>query len=233
LLIEAREIRKRAGGAAILDGASLSVVRGETVAVVGPSGAGKSTLLRCLNGLVPFDSGAVLVDGLELSPELHPAERTRRVLAVRRRLGMVFQEFNLFPHLTALENAALGPREVLGLSAREAEERAARYLERVHLGDKLHARPAELSGGQRQRVAIARALAMEPAALLLDEPTSALDPALKAEVAAVIGELRADGLTMVIVTHEYELARRTAGRVVEMAAGRTVRSGTPAEILGG
>jgi len=232
LLIEAKDIWKAAGGSPILRGVSLGVAQGQTLAVVGPSGAGKSTLLRRLNYLTPFDRGEASIDGLRLGPETAREGSGGAVRAVRRCLGMVFQDFNLFPHLTALENVALGPRRVLGLSAGEACDRAASLLARVHLAEKAGSYPGELSGGQKQRVAVARALAMQPKALLLDEPTSALDPHLKEEVVRVVEELRAEGMTMVLVTHEYALARRVADRVALLVAGRLEREGTPGEILG-
>ncbi len=232
MLIEAKDIWKAAGGSPILRGVSLGVARGQTLAVVGPSGAGKSTLLRCLNYLAPFDRGEATIDGLRLTPGLAKDRAQAVVRAVRRSLGMVFQDFNLFPHLTALENVALGPRRVLGLSAGDARERAGRLLARVHLSEKVASYPGELSGGQKQRVAVARALAMQPKALLLDEPTSALDPHLKEEVVRVIEELRAEGMTMVLVTHEYALARRVADRVALLVAGKVEREGPPGEVLG-
>jgi ABC-type polar amino acid transport system ATPase subunit len=231
LLIEARNLVKRFGASTVLDSVSVSVRQGETLAVTGESGAGKSTLLRCLNYLSSFDSGEVVVSGRTLGPGLGAHDPAVR--QVRQSLGMVFQEFNLFPHLTVLENVTLGPKLVLGVAPSEAEARAERLLGRVHLSGKLRAKPGELSGGQKQRVAIARALAMEPVALLMDEPTSALDPKLKGEVASVIEELRSDGMTMIVVTHETDLARRVATRVVTMEAGKIVRNGPAAEVLTG
>ncbi len=230
MLIEVRNLTKRFGAATVLDDVSVAVERGDTLAIVGESGAGKSTLLRCINYLAGFDSGQVTVSGQVLVPGL--ASHDAGVRRIRTSLGMVFQDFNLFPHLTVLENVTLGPRRVLGVSDAEARERGERLLARVHLSGKLQAKPGELSGGQKQRVAIARALAMEPVALLMDEPTSALDPKLKGEVAAVIEELRSDGMTMIVVTHETDLARRVAKRVAVMENGKVVKSGSGAEILG-
>ncbi len=230
MLIEAKNLSKSFSGVEILRDISFTVAKGETLALVGSSGAGKSTLLRCLNYLTPFDGGEIRVDGLRLVPGL--SEGAEEVRRVRQSLGMVFQEFNLFPHLSARRNVALGPRRVLGVSRGEARERADKLLARVHLAEKTKSRPGELSGGQKQRVAIARALAMEPKALLFDEPTSALDPALKEEVVRVIEELRRDGMTMVLVTHEYEFARRVAGRAILLFRGRIEREGRPSDVLG-
>jgi ABC-type polar amino acid transport system ATPase subunit len=227
-VIRVSNLTKSFGQARILDGISLEVRQGEVTALVGPSGGGKSTLLRCINGLEDFHAGEVAVGDLTLiGGRPHP---TADLLRLRRRVGMVFQQFNLFPHLTALENVLSGPRYALGQGRAEAEPRAKVLLERVGLGDKLDARPANLSGGQQQRVAIARALAVNPAAILFDEPTSALDPQMASEVLAVMRDLARDGQTMIVVTHAMEFARQ-AHTVHRMAAGRIEQSGPPEQVL--
>jgi polar amino acid transport system ATP-binding protein len=230
-VVEARGLHTRRGDVEILRGVDLGVERGEVVAIVGPSGGGKTTLLRALNYLTPFDAGEVTIAGHRLHPGLRERQDAAQLRAVRTRVGMVFQSFHLFPHLSALANVAAAPQVVLGLAGPEAEARARGLLDRVGLADRVDAMPHTLSGGQQQRVAIARALAMEPVVLLLDEPTSALDPGLTGEVLAVIADLAAGGQTMVLVTHEIAFARRVAHRVVVMAAGRIVESGTPADVL--
>ena len=230
-MIEACDLVKGYGSLAILKGVSLRVERGEVAAIVGPSGGGKSTLLRCLNGLERFEAGAVRVDGLCLTAAMSERQREAALRQVRRRLGMVFQGFNLFPHRTALENVTEGPIHVLGLGRACAEARARALLDRVGLADRLHNYPHQLSGGQQQRVAIARALAMEPAAVLFDEPTSALDPRMTAEVLAVMADLARDGLTMVVVTHAMAFARQVAHRVHVVDAGRVIESGAPDQVL--
>jgi ABC-type polar amino acid transport system ATPase subunit len=228
-VIRVTNIVKEFGPVRILDGVSLEVRQGEVTALVGPSGGGKSTLLRCINGLEDFQAGEVSVGELTLTGgRPHPQAELVRL---RRRVGMVFQQFNLFPHLTALQNVLSGPRYALGQSRAEAEPNARALLERVGLGHKLDARPANLSGGQQQRVAIARALAVNPSAILFDEPTSALDPQMAAEVLAVMRDLARDGQTMIVVTHDMEFARQ-AHTVHRMVAGRIERSGAPSEILG-
>jgi polar amino acid transport system ATP-binding protein len=231
IMIEVRDLVKDHGDLRVLDGVSLSVRRGEVAAVIGPSGGGKSTLLRCINGLETFQAGEVRVDDLRLAPETGRRETARTLLALRRRVGMVFQQFHLFPHLSVLGNVTAGPLRVLGRPQEVAEEAARKLLERVGLGDKLRARPEELSGGQQQRVAIARALAMEPEAILFDEPTSALDPRMAGEVMSVIADLARSGQTMVVVTHAMGFARSAAHTVHVMHAGRIVESGPPAEVL--
>lgn len=228
-VVTVNDVHKRLGGAEIVRGITLEIVKGEVMAVIGASGAGKSTLLRCINYLAPFDAGEVVLAGHRLVPGMRATEPA--VLSARREAGMVFQDFQLFPHLSALANVALGPRRVLQLPKKEALERARRVLEKVHLGDKMDAYPAQLSGGQRQRVGIARALAMEPKLLLLDEPTSALDPMLKGEVARVIVELKREGLTMLLVTHEHDLVRAAADRALHMQAGKIVDEGRPDKVL--
>ena len=227
-MIEVSNLVKAFGPARVLDGVSLSVRVGEVTALVGPSGGGKSTLLRCMNALESFDAGTIAVGGVTLVGGRKPKEAD--LLALRRKVGMVFQQFHLFPHLTALDNVLSGPRFALGESRTAAEPRAVELLKRVGLGDKLHARPASLSGGQQQRVAIARALAVNPAAILFDEPTSALDPKSSSEVLAVMRDLAAAGQTMIVVTHDMGFARQ-ATVVHVMEAGRVVRSGPPADVL--
>lgn len=217
------------GGRRILDGVSLSVASGSVTTLVGPSGGGKSTLLRCLNGLETFGEGRVAIAGHRLEPGPHAAPFLERV---RRDVGMVFQQFNLFPHLSVIDNVTVAPRVVAGRPAEEARRRGIELLARVGLDRFAEARPATLSGGQQQRVAIARALAMEPRVMLFDEPTSALDPRMSAEVLDVIVELARGGQTMVVVTHDHAFARRAAGQVVELVAGRVHRSGSADEILG-
>jgi polar amino acid transport system ATP-binding protein len=232
-MIEVDGLRKRFGAVEILRGISLSVARGEVAAIIGPSGGGKSTFLRCLNGLERFQAGRVEIDGVRLGAEsdTSPADWARAHRQVCRRVGMVFQSFNLFPHRTALENVMEGPVYVLGLDRERAEERARRLLDRVGMSDRLHAMPRQLSGGQQQRVAIARALAMEPAVILFDEPTSALDPRMTAEVLAVMSDLAGDGLTMIAVTHAMHFARRVAHTVHVFGEGRVIESGPPEQIF--
>ncbi len=227
-MIEAVDLVKRHGPLEVLRGVTLRVASGEVVAIIGPSGGGKSTFLRCLNGLETFQGGAITVDGVRITAETADRARAEVFRRVCRRVGMVFQGFNLFPHRTVLENVAEGPRHVLGLARGEAEARARKLLDRVGLGDKLDARPRHLSGGQQQRVAIARALAMEPRAILFDEPTSALDPRTAADVLAILADLAGEGLTMVVVTHAMKFARQVAGTVHVFGEGRVVESG-PAE----
>lgn len=208
-----------------LDGVDLDVSRGEVVVIIGPSGSGKSTLLRSINLLESLDEGKVIVDGVEAGE--HGSEARR----IREHVGMVFQGFNLFSHLSILDNVSLAPRIVLGLARKDAEARARALLERVGLRDKLSALPRELSGGQAQRAAIARSLAMEPKALLFDEPTSALDPEMIREVLDVMTDLAEAGMTMLIVSHEMGFARAAADRVIFMDAGRIVESGSPKDIF--
>jgi general L-amino acid transport system ATP-binding protein len=212
-------------GLHVLRDIGLEVARGERVVVCGPSGSGKSTLIRCINALEPFQQGALWVDGMALPAEDRAdAEAVRRV---RRRVGMVFQQFNLFPHLSVLDNLTLAPTEVGGLSRREAQAQAMSQLERVHIAEQAHKFPLQLSGGQQQRVAIARALCLQPQILLFDEPTSALDPEMIAEVLDVMVELAGQGITMVCVTHEMGFARQVADRVVFMDQGQIVEQGSP------
>jgi polar amino acid transport system ATP-binding protein len=232
-MIEVDGLRKWFGAVEILRGASLSVDRGEVAAIIGPSGSGKSTFLRCLNGLERFQTGRVQIDGLRLGAESEtlPRDWGRVHRQICRRVGMVFQGFNLFPHRTALENVMEGPLYVLGLDRDRAEERARRLLDRVGLLDRVDAMPRQLSGGQQQRVAIARALAMEPKAILFDEPTSALDPRMTVEVLAVMSDLAGDGLTMIAVTHAMHFARRVAHTVHVFGEGRVIESGPPDQIF--
>jgi polar amino acid transport system ATP-binding protein len=200
-------------------------------AIIGPSGGGKSTFLRCLNGLERFQGGSVVIDGERLVAGVPEREREAILAGVRRKVGMVFQGFNLFPHMDVLRNVVEAPIHVLGLGRAEAEARAGALLERVGLGDKLRAMPRQLSGGQQQRVAIARALAMQPEAILFDEPTSALDPRMTAEVLAVIADLARDGQTMLVVTHAMPFARQLAHTVHVFGGGRVIESGPPAQIF--
>ena len=227
-MIEANEVWKQYGSLEVLKGVCLRVRRGEVAAIIGPSGSGKSTFLRCLNGLERFDKGSVSVDGLRLDAGSRHAGSARQLC---RRVGMVFQDFNLFAHQTVLQNLVEAPVHVLGLDRAVAEARARTLLDRVGLLDKLHALPRHLSGGQQQRVAIARALAMEPRAILFDEPTSALDPRMTAEVLAVMTDLARDGLTMIVVTHAMRFARMVAHTVHVFDSGRIVESGPPEQIF--
>jgi len=230
-MLAVTDLVKRYGSLPVLGGISLTVKRGEVAVVVGPSGGGKSTFLRCINGLERFDAGSIDVAGAQLSAALGERERKTRLAAVRRRVGMVFQQFNLFPHRTVLENVTEAPLHVLKMPRDEAESQARELLARVGLSEKLHAWPETLSGGQQQRVAIARALAMRPELMLFDEPTSALDPRMAAEVEAVIADLAEGGQTMVVVTHSMGLARRAAHTVHVFAEGRVVESGPPGQIF--
>ena len=229
--LAAEGLRKSFPGRTILDGVDLAVGAGQTVAVIGPSGGGKSTLLRCLNGLTDFDGGRVVVGEHALGPGVDSGANRVTARQIRRILGMIFQDFQLFPHLTAVENIIEAPVRVLGRPRGEARATAARLLERVGLADRGDALPRQLSGGQKQRVAIARALAMAPRGLLCDEITSALDPELKGEVLAVLETLRRDGITLVVVTHEIGFARRAADRVVVLDRGRIIEDGPPGEVL--
>jgi polar amino acid transport system ATP-binding protein len=225
-VITVTDLKKIHGAHTVLDGVSLTVKRGEVAAVVGPSGGGKSTLIRCLNGLERFQAGRVEVDGLTLAPESAGRTHKPTLLALRRKVGMVFQQFNLFPHMTALENVMAGPRYSLGKPSAEAERIARPLLEKVGLGQKADSRPEQLSGGQQQRVAIARALAVNPAVILFDEPTSALDPQMAAEVTAVILTLAKEGQTMVVVTHSPEFMKH-AHTVHILERGKLTYSGPP------
>lgn len=220
-IIELRHVDKHFGDLHVLKDVSLSVGKGEVVVVIGPSGSGKSTLCRAINRLETIDSGEILIEGKPLPQE------GRELAAMRAELGMVFQSFNLFAHMSILQNVTLGPVEVLGLSKPEAEKRAMELLERVGVASQANKVPAQLSGGQQQRVAIARSLAMHPKAMLFDEPTSALDPEMINEVLDVMVDLARQGMTMIVVTHEMNFARRVADRVVFMADGAIVEEGAP------
>ncbi|MCI4319764.1 MAG: amino acid ABC transporter ATP-binding protein [Thermoplasmata archaeon] len=223
--LSVQALEKWYGSLHVLRGVDLDVEKRQTVCIIGPSGSGKSTLLRCTNLLVAPDAGKVLLDGVQVNdPSIRPEW-------VRQQVGMVFQSFHLFTHLTALRNVTLGLLRVKKMERTAAESKAVRELERVGLGDKLHAYPAQLSGGQQQRVAIARALAMDPKVLLFDEPTSALDPEFIREVLDVMGQLAQDGMTMVVVSHEMSFAREVADRIVFFDQGQIVEQGTPEEIF--
>jgi len=209
----------------VLRDIDLEVGRGERIVICGPSGSGKSTLIRCINALEEFQEGRIVVDGIELGPNL------RRVHEVRREVGMVFQNFNLFPHLTALQNVMLALVHTLGIPPAQARERAMQQLTHVGLADHAHVKPGKCSGGQQQRIAIARALAMEPEVMLFDEPTSALDPNMTAEVLAVMTDLARDGQTMIVVTHAMGFARKVASVVHVFGEGRVIESGPPEQVF--
>src|SRR3954468_19349329 len=225
-MVSAKAVHKHFGPLHVLRGVDLVVAERELVFVIGPSGSGKSTLLRCLNRLEEPSSGIITVDGIDM------LDRRTDINKARQKIGMVFQSFNLYPHMTALGNVALALRKVQGAAKAEAERRATAALDRVHLGDRAEHFPGQLSGGQQQRVAIGRAIALEPRVMLFDEPTSALDPELVGGVLAVMRELREDGMTMVVVSHEMAFAKAAADRVVFMADGLIVEQGRPAEIFG-
>jgi general L-amino acid transport system ATP-binding protein len=219
--VEIIGLEKLYGDFHVLHDINLKVARGERIVICGPSGGGKSTLLRCINRLEDWQRGRVIVDGVELT------EDPKHILAVRRDVGMVFQQFNLFPHLTVLENCTLAPIWVRHMPRREAEALAMTYLTRVKIPDQAHKYPARLSGGQQQRVAIARALCMNPNIMLFDEPTSALDPEMVKEVLDTMVELASDGITMLVVSHEMGFARQVANRIIFMADGRIVEVNEP------
>ncbi|SPH21392.1 Glutamine transport ATP-binding protein GlnQ [Ascidiaceihabitans donghaensis] len=222
--IEITGLNKWYGDYQALKDIDLTVAHGERIVVCGPSGSGKSTLIRCVNSLEAHDHGNIIVDGIEM-------QDTASIDAIRSEVGMVFQQFNLFPHLTILQNLTLGPIKARGLSKRDAEDRAMQYLERVRIPDQAHKRPNALSGGQQQRVAIARSLCMEPKIMLFDEPTSALDPEMISEVLDVIVDLAEDGMTMICVTHEMGFARRAADRMIFMDHGEIIETGTPEQFF--
>lgn len=224
-ILETRDLRKRFGQNEVLRGITTRIEPGEVVAIIGPSGCGKSTFLRCLNRLEEPTSGEVIFEGESLTG------KNANVDELRRKIGMVFQRFNLFPHLTALDNVTLAPMNVLGLSVGEAQERALGILEQVGLADSAGKRPGQLSGGQQQRVAIARALAMQPDVMLFDEPTSALDPELVGEVLEAMRHLADSGMTLAIVTHEMQFAAEVAHRAVFMSEGQFVEEGPAGQVL--
>jgi polar amino acid transport system ATP-binding protein len=226
-MVRLEGVHKRFGDLEVLRGVDLDVARGEVVCVIGPSGSGKSTLLRCINLLAPPDEGRVFLEGVEITGKRGESE----VNSVRQRIGMVFQQFNLFPHKSAIENVILAQTSVLKRSEREARAKAEEILARVGLSDKLHEYPERLSGGQQQRVAIARALAMDPLVMLFDEVTSALDPELIKEVLDVLRGLAADGMTMVVVTHEIGFARDVANDVIFMDEGVIVEEGPVKRVI--
>ncbi|TXK38531.1 amino acid ABC transporter ATP-binding protein [Nonomuraea sp. C10] len=224
--IEIKDLHKHFGQNEVLRGIDMTVEPGQVVCVIGPSGSGKSTLLRCVNLLEEPTRGKVFVDGVEVN------DPDADIDAVRRRIGMVFQQFNLFPHMTALQNVMIAQQRVLKRGKRDAEKIARENLEKVGVGEKCDSFPIQLSGGQQQRVAIARALAMDPGLMLFDEPTSALDPELVGDVLAVMRKLAEEGMTMLVVTHEMGFARQVADRVVFMDGGVIVEDGPPAQVIG-
>ena len=224
-MIEMRNVQKWFGEFQVLKDVSLSVQRGERVVVCGPSGSGKSTMIRCINRLEEHQQGQIFVDGIELTDDI------RHIEAIRREVGMVFQQFNLFPHLTVLDNLTLAPVWVRRMPKREAEEIAMRYLKRVRIPEQASKYPGQLSGGQQQRVAIARALCMNPRIMLFDEPTSALDPEMIKEVLDVMVDLAEEGMTMIVVTHEMGFARQVANRVIFMDAGQIIEQNRPEEFF--
>ncbi|SEL10297.1 MULTISPECIES: amino acid ABC transporter ATP-binding protein [Rhodococcus] len=224
--IQVSGLKKAYGDNEVLKGIDVDIANGEVVCVIGPSGSGKSTFLRCLNKLEDITDGTVIVDGYDLTDKKVDIDK------VRQHIGMVFQHFNLFPHMTALENVMLAPVQTKRATKEEARATGLRLLEQVGLGEKANAKPANLSGGQKQRVAIARALAMNPDIMLFDEATSALDPEMVGEVLQVLRDLADQGMTMVVVTHEMGFAREVSDRVIFMADGFVVEEGTPAELFG-
>lgn len=236
-MIQVTDLKKHYNGGAIkaLDGVTIDIKKGDVMAVIGPSGSGKSTFLRSLNLLEEPTGGAIVFNGVDITRKKYMDANGRMVKldidSLRQKMGMVFQHFNLFPHMTLLENMTLAPIKVKGISKEEAERKALELLDRVGLKDRAGAYPIQLSGGQKQRVAIVRALAMEPEVMLFDEPTSALDPEMVGEVLDVMKELADEGMTMVVVTHEMGFAREVGNRVLFMADGRLMEHGTPEEIF--
>ncbi|KAB7630500.1 glutamine ABC transporter ATP-binding protein GlnQ [Verminephrobacter eiseniae] len=224
-IVEFRNVDKRFAAHVVLDRVNLQICQGEVVVLIGPSGSGKSTLLRCINALEPIDGGDLLVGGLSV----RAGNAIKR--EIRQEAGMVFQQFNLFPQMTALENVAFGPRQVRGASKAQAQAQARELLTKVGLAQHMNHCPSQLSGGQQQRVAIARALAIKPRLMLFDEPTSALDPELRQEVLRVMQALAEDGMTMVVVTHEMQFARQVGTRLIFMENGHITVDGPPAELL--
>jgi len=225
-VIAVKNLQKSFGKNNVLRGIDTEIKKGEVVVVIGPSGSGKSTFLRCLNRLEDVTGGEILFEGQPITDKKHNIDKTRE------KMGMVFQQFNLFPHKSVLENITLAPIKLQGLSKSEADKRAEALLQSVGLADKKNAYPAQLSGGQKQRIAIVRALAMQPHVMLFDEPTSALDPEMVGEVLDVMKKLAEDGMTMVIVTHEMGFAREVGDRIVFMDGGVIVEQGTPEEVFG-
>ncbi|MDO5786974.1 MAG: amino acid ABC transporter ATP-binding protein [Phascolarctobacterium sp.] len=223
-MIKITDLKKSFGDLHVLNGVNLSIAEKEVVVIIGPSGSGKSTLLRCINYLEEPTGGSIVIDGIPLNGEANINE-------VRKEVGMVFQRFNLFPHMDVMQNLMLAPMKVRGVKKEEAEETATKYLQKVGLLDKAHSYPDQLSGGQQQRVAIARALCMKPKALLFDEPTSALDPEMVNEVLDVMKELANEGMTMAVVTHEMGFAREVGDRVVFVDGGIIQEEGTPEELF--
>jgi ABC-type polar amino acid transport system ATPase subunit len=224
-VVRVEDVRKSFGDNVVLDGIDLTVNAGEALVVIGPSGSGKSTLLRCVNLLEPIDSGRIFFEGEEIT------RKGVKIPAVRQRIGIVFQQFNLFPHLRTMDNLTLAARRVGGMPRKEAEQRAHELLERVGLAEKARSYPHQLSGGQQQRVAIARALMMRPHMMLFDEVTSALDPELVGEVLVVMRDLAREGMTMLVVTHEMQFAREVGDQLIFMDDGKIVEQGKPADIL--
>lgn len=224
-MIHINNLHKSFGKNAVLKGVNEHIKKGEVVVVIGPSGSGKSTFLRCLNLLEEPSDGIINFEGKDIT------NKNTDINKIREKMGMVFQQFNLFPHKTVLENITLAPIKVKGMKKEEAEEKAYKLLEKVGLKEKAEAYPASLSGGQKQRIAIARALAMEPEVMLFDEPTSALDPEMVGEVLAVMKELASEGMTMIVVTHEMGFAREVGDRILFMDGGNIVEQGTPEEVF--
>jgi glutamine transport system ATP-binding protein len=224
-IVEFRKVTKRFGKLLVLDEVDLAIEEKEVVVLIGPSGSGKSTLLRCINALESINGGDLIVDRISVR------ESRQKIRLIRQEAGMVFQQFNLFPQMTALENVAFGPHRVRGLSRQEAREQALAMLAKVGLADRVHHYPSELSGGQQQRVAIARALAVKPKLMLFDEPTSALDPELRHEVLRVMQALAEEGMTMIVVTHEMAFARKVGTRLIFMEGGKIAVDGRPRELL--
>ena len=236
-MIQVKDLKKhyKMGTIRALDGVTVNINKGDVMAVIGPSGSGKSTFLRSLNLLEEPTGGAIIFNGVDITKKKYQDENGKTVKldidALRQRMGMVFQHFNLFPHMTILENMVLAPMKVKGVSRADAEKKALELLDRVGLKDRADAYPIQLSGGQKQRVAIVRALAMEPEVMLFDEPTSALDPEMVGEVLDVMKELAHEGMTMVVVTHEMGFAKEVGNRVLFMADGKLLEEGTPEEIF--
>lgn len=224
-MIEFKNVDKHFGKLNVLKNINLTIRNGEIVVVIGPSGSGKSTMLRCINALEMINKGELIIDGIHL-----PKERSR-IKEIRLEAGMVFQQFNLFPHMTALENVAFGPRKARKKSKKEADKIAEILLKKVGLADRKHHYPSQLSGGQQQRVVIARSLAVEPRVMLFDEPTSALDPELIEEVLIVMQKIAEDGMTMIVVTHEIEFAKKVGTRLIFMDEGRIIEEGAPIDLL--